>query len=445
MTVSDDEEIIANTLGEGEDVSETKPETASAVASETRAAAEEDALFAPDDDAPEVCASPDDDAEIAAYLDALKQTEQNGSPFVGLDEDGSKNKHTGLKVVASLVLVILLVAGSFVGWFYYNDKAHAGIVPDGVTLSGRESLGSMDKEAVTAAITSKADELLKTPLVVSFDSSRTQEAELSTFVSIHTDKMVAEAMDVRSNATLEERLRLDVLKTSINHDIGIDYTIDEKGVADYVTKLAKRYNRKKVSATITQKNGKIVITKSGNGFEVDTEATKAGIIAAITSAFEQSAFPASLSAAVAGENTTPKTTADSLSDTPAIVVTLSKRQVALYNGEKSIKTYSCAIGQPGHETPVGNWKIVQKRKNPIWRNPGSEWSKDMPATIGPSASSPLGLRALNLNVSGIRLHGTVSINSIGTAASHGCMRMRNSDIIDLFDRVDVGTKVFIIP
>jgi len=396
-------------------------------------------------EAADVFASSDDDAEIASYLDAIKQTEPDGSPFVGLGEDESKNNHTGLKVVLSIVLMILLVAGSFAGWFYYNDKAHAGIVPDGVTFAGRDSLGSMDEATVKSTFTSKTDEILKTPLVASLDSSQTQETELSAFVSIHTDRMVAEAMGVRSNATLEERLRLDVLKTAIDHDIGIDYTLDEKAVTEYVAKLAGTYNRKKVSAAITQKNGKIVITESGNGFEVDTDATEASIIAGITSAFKQNTFPTNLSAVIAGENTSPKTTAASLSDTPAIVVTLSKRQVALYNGEKLIKTYSCAIGQPGHETPVGNWKIVQKRKDPIWRNPGSEWAKDMPATIGPSASSPLGLRALNLNVSGIRLHGTVSINSIGTAASHGCMRMRNSDIIDLFDRVNVGTKVFIIP
>ncbi|MBK5210790.1 MAG: L,D-transpeptidase/peptidoglycan binding protein [Coriobacteriia bacterium] len=396
-------------------------------------------------EAAEVSAPSDDDTKIASYLDDIKQTETSGSPFADLDEDESKKKHTGLKVVISLVLAILLVADSFVGWFYFNDKAHASIVPNGVTLAGRDSLGSMDENAVNSAITSKADELLKTPVVVSLDASRTQETELGAFVSINTGKMVAEAIGIRSNATLEERLRLDVLKTSIDHDIGIDYTVDEKAVTKYVTKLAETYNQKKISSAIIQKNGKIVIPESKNGLEVDTDVTKASIVAAITSAFEQGTFPASLSATIAGGSTSPKTTAASLSDTPAIVVTLSKRQVALYNGEKLIKTYNCAIGQPGHKTPVGNWEIVLKRTNPIWRNPGSEWAKDMPATIGPSANSPLGLRALNLNVSGIRIHGTVDINSIGTAASHGCMRIRNADIIDLFDRVNIGTKVFIIP
>jgi lipoprotein-anchoring transpeptidase ErfK/SrfK len=68
----------------------------------------------------------------------------------------------------------------------------------------------------------------------------------------------------------------------------------------------------------------------------------------------------------------------------------------------------------------------------------------MPATIGPGPNNPLGTRALNLNASGIRIHGTTANSSIGTAASHGCMRMHRWDIEDLYDRVEVGTPVLIV-
>jgi len=52
---------------------------------------------------------------------------------------------------------------------------------------------------------------------------------------------------------------------------------------------------------------------------------------------------------------------------------------------------------------------------------------------------------MNLSASGIRFHGTNNIGSVGTAASHGCMRMRMSDIEDFYERVKVGTKVYIVP
>jgi L,D-transpeptidase ErfK/SrfK len=80
---------------------------------------------------------------------------------------------------------------------------------------------------------------------------------------------------------------------------------------------------------------------------------------------------------------------------------------------------------------------------PSWGNPGSAWAANMPAYIPPGPSNPLGTRALNLNASGIRIHGTTSDWSIGRAASHGCMRMHRWDVEELFDRVEIGTPVLI--
>ena len=69
----------------------------------------------------------------------------------------------------------------------------------------------------------------------------------------------------------------------------------------------------------------------------------------------------------------------------------------------------------------------------------------MPASIPPGPSNPLGTRALNINAPGIRIHGTSNLASLGTAASHGCIRMSIADSEYLFERVDVGTPVIIIP
>ncbi|HSK46674.1 MAG TPA: L,D-transpeptidase, partial [Coriobacteriia bacterium] len=128
-----------------------------------------------------------------------------------------------------------------------------------------------------------------------------------------------------------------------------------------------------------------------------------------------------------------------------LLVDLSERRIRLFvNGELE-KTYPCAVGTPGYPTPTGKYEIVLKRYLPTWVNPGSDWGKDMPASIPPGPGNPLGTRALNIDAPGIRFHGTENIASVGTAASHGCMRMYRSDIEDLYERVDVGNKVFIVP
>ena len=108
------------------------------------------------------------------------------------------------------------------------------------------------------------------------------------------------------------------------------------------------------------------------------------------------------------------------------------------------KQYRVATGTGGYPTPHGQFHITAKRLNPTWYNPNSDWSRGMPAFIGPGPSNPLGTRAMNLNASGIRIHGTPDSGSIGTNASHGCIRMQMHEAEDLFERVEVGTPVLVI-
>lgn len=128
----------------------------------------------------------------------------------------------------------------------------------------------------------------------------------------------------------------------------------------------------------------------------------------------------------------------------AIGVDLSERRIRLYSRGKVVRRYRCAVGTASHPTPRGTFKVYAKVKWPTWRNPGSAWAVNMPAYIGPGPSNPLGTRALYLTAPGIRIHGTSQRASIGTAASHGCMRMLREDVEALYPLVPVGTKVHIV-
>jgi len=142
--------------------------------------------------------------------------------------------------------------------------------------------------------------------------------------------------------------------------------------------------------------------------------------------------------------TTLKPTVSEKSFGRTIVVDRSQRRLYLYRYAKLERTYRVAIGTPGYPTPLGQFKVTLKRYLPTWSNPGSDWAKDMPASIPPGPSNPLGTRALNLSAPGIRIHGTNKVNSIGTAASHGCVRMLRADIERLYELVPVGTPVYVV-
>jgi lipoprotein-anchoring transpeptidase ErfK/SrfK len=130
-----------------------------------------------------------------------------------------------------------------------------------------------------------------------------------------------------------------------------------------------------------------------------------------------------------------------------LVVSLTQRRVYLYKKNKLVTSYGICIGMSSYKTPTGKHRVARKAKNPVWRNPGSGWSKGMAESIS-GAGGPLGKAALYLTKGGrdqgIRFHGTAKSWSIGKAQSHGCMRLKNSDVVKLYKQVPVGTWVTVV-
>jgi L,D-transpeptidase ErfK/SrfK len=118
---------------------------------------------------------------------------------------------------------------------------------------------------------------------------------------------------------------------------------------------------------------------------------------------------------------------------------LSQRKVTLFRADQPVKSYPVAIGRPGWETPTGTFKLETMYRNPKWVNPFT--GELIP---GGDTDNPLGRRWMGFWTDGRNwagFHGTNSVSSIGTAASHGCVRMFEKDIEELFERVAIGTPI----
>jgi lipoprotein-anchoring transpeptidase ErfK/SrfK len=126
-------------------------------------------------------------------------------------------------------------------------------------------------------------------------------------------------------------------------------------------------------------------------------------------------------------------------------VNRSNFSLTLYKELKLQKTYSVAIGALGFDTPAGLYHIQNKAVNPAWTMPNSSWvapadrGKVVPGGV---AENPLKARWLGI-YDGAGIHGTDATGSIGTAASHGCIRMLIPDVIELYDEVPVGAPIYI--
>jgi L,D-transpeptidase ErfK/SrfK len=142
-----------------------------------------------------------------------------------------------------------------------------------------------------------------------------------------------------------------------------------------------------------------------------------------------------------GAKTTAATTSNKTLATK-LVLNLKERRVYAYNEDKVLMSYPVAIGKKGWETPTGNFKVIQMVKDPVWQNP---WNgKIVPA----SPKGPIGERWIGFWSDGkntIGFHGTPTVKSLGTAASHGCVRMRNEDVKVLFEVVTPGLPVVVVP
>ncbi|KYC36416.1 hypothetical protein WA1_42685 [Scytonema hofmannii PCC 7110] len=120
-------------------------------------------------------------------------------------------------------------------------------------------------------------------------------------------------------------------------------------------------------------------------------------------------------------------------------ISLRQRQVSIYQGKNLMKSYPIAVGRRGWETPVGSFRVRDMLVNPTWIHP-----KTGKAIPGGDAKNPLGNYWIGFWTNGkdwVGFHGTPNPESVGTAASHGCIRMYNQDVEELFKLVKVGTPV----
>ena len=127
-----------------------------------------------------------------------------------------------------------------------------------------------------------------------------------------------------------------------------------------------------------------------------------------------------------------------------ITIDRSSFTLRLFKKLRVAKRYRVAVGLPDYPTPAGLFSIQSKQINPVWTAPNSPWAGEMAGQSVPGGAWNNPLKARWMGVTGaVGIHGTGMPWSIGTRASHGCIRMTVPDVIDLFRRVPLGTPVLI--
>jgi lipoprotein-anchoring transpeptidase ErfK/SrfK len=337
-----------------------------------------------------------------------------------------------VRIIALIGAVALFILAGGGALAVADDYLAREVLPEGAAVAGVDVAGLTRAEARERVQAEVAEPLSEPVTVLHKDATFTLDA--GSMISVDVEGMVEAAFAPKAASSLPIRVADRVLARPSGTDVDVSLTLDDAQIAAWLDAVAASVDTTPSDATMTVEAGKMVVVASRTGETVDRTETTALLEEALTAGRK------SVERAVT--YTEPTVVESDLG--PAILVDISERHLYLYDRGALVKDYGVAVGTSGHPTPTGDFRITLKRYIPTSSNPGSAWAADMPATIGPGVSNPEGTRALNLDAPGIRIHGTPKDGSIGTAASHGCMRMHRKDIEDLYERVEVGTPVFIV-
>jgi lipoprotein-anchoring transpeptidase ErfK/SrfK len=216
--------------------------------------------------------------------------------------------------------------------------------------------------------------------------------------------------------------------------IGLTPTLDRKLVAKWVKTLAGKAYRAPVAGQVVLRRTRPFFTHAHPGRALRPFPTRILIRNAIASG-DHTVIVAPLK----------KLDAASVKSEPVIVIHRGINRLYLYNGTHLVRVFPVATGQPAWPTPLGHFQIVVKQKNPWWFPPTQDSWAAGAKPVPPGPGNPLGTRWMGLSAPGVGIHGTSEPWSIGHSESHGCIRMQIASAEWLFNRVRIGTPVFIIP
>jgi lipoprotein-anchoring transpeptidase ErfK/SrfK len=231
------------------------------------------------------------------------------------------------------------------------------------------------------------------------------------------------------------------LRAKAPGEVPLKLTHSRAAVRAWVAGIAAKVRHAPRDATVRITLRHIFRKRAKRGLALDQKAVAAQVDAALDDGVNA---PRTLHAALT--KVSPKVGMADLARVYGTVITIDQAhfKLRLFKRLKFFKSYMVAVGQPAYPTPSGLFSIQNKQVNPVWSVPNSPWAGELQGTTvqGGSAANPLKARWMGI-ANGVGIHGTGEDYSIGTRASHGCIRMHVGDVIDLYPRVPVGTPVLI--
>jgi lipoprotein-anchoring transpeptidase ErfK/SrfK len=335
---------------------------------------------------------------------------------------------------AAFVVVLLVGAGAV----YAVDKSQSGKIAEGISIDGID-VGGMTGAEASAALRSRVAPLSET-VVVKAGGKRFTLPPQRAQVEVDVDASVRTALARSREGNVLARAWRSVRGGEVDEDLDLSISYSEVSIDRLVDRVAGKIDEEAVDASVDLESGDITPQASRDGRALKKAKLRHDVQRTLLALGDDKT--------VRGRTQVVKpkvTTAELAKEYPAIlIVDRPNFTLTLYKNLEKVKTYSVAIGAVGLDTPAGLYHIQNKAVDPAWTMPNSDWvaPADRGKVVPPGPANPLKARWMGI-FDGAGIHGTDQTASIGTAASHGCVRMLIPDVIELYDQVPVGAPIYI--
>ena len=338
--------------------------------------------------------------------------------------------------IATATCLALAALGAAVAYAY--DSSQSDTIADGVTIGGVE-VGGMDEAQAKRAVRRQLLAPLQHPIRVGYDGEAWRLPGERLKVRTDLDGAVEEALEVSRDGGLPTRIVRYVTGKEVDERVSADVSYSQPAINRFVRRVADDLNREPQDAGVEASGDSLAIVPAEHGRKLRDNLLTEQLEAAVLNA------NADHTIAARTRSVAPEISGEEVASAYPTYLTLDRAgyTLRLWKDLKPAKTYTVAVGQVGLETPEGLYHIQSKQVDPTWHVPESDWAGDLAGqSIPPGPSNPLKARWMGI-YEGAGIHGTEETGSLGTAASHGCVRMAVPDVEELYDQVEVGTPIYI--
>jgi lipoprotein-anchoring transpeptidase ErfK/SrfK len=343
----------------------------------------------------------------------------------------------GRRAQIALVSALALLIGAAIAAYAW-DQAKADEIANGIKVDG-VPIGGLSDAAAKRKLRNDLVKPLEEPITVTFEGKKYILGPKHLNVQANLEGMVDAAHDASREGSLPTRLWRYATGDDVFDNLPARVSYSHSGVNDFIDVVAEQIDQEPTDASVQPGPESVNLVPGHDGISLDKDKLRSRLNHEIGANDGRRIVRAPVS------RTKPAVSTDELAAKYPTYITVDRTnfQLRLWKNLKLAKTYPIAVGMQGLETPAGTYTINDKQVNPSWHVPDSAWAGDLAGqVIPPGPDDPIKARWMGF-FDGAGIHGTDETTSIGSAASHGCVRMLIPDVIELYDQVPLGTPIYI--